>query len=270
MRQIRFLAGLFLLSLTGCSEDDTQRTTTSSDNKPGIMTPSLPYTLVNQYPHNEKAFTEGLEFTGGYMYESTGQKGTSYIAKYKLGNTEAEKKYTLDDKYFGEGMTIFGDKIYMLSYQERTGFVIDRNSFQLLNTFPLPTKEGWGMTHDSTHLIYGDGSANLYYLNPETFTIEKTIEIRDGYGPVMNINELEYINGYIYANQWNTNYILKIDPSQKKVVAQADLSNLRRQAGLQPTPFEDVLNGIAYDEESNRIFVTGKYWPRIFEIKLDN
>lgn len=269
MKLLRLLIPILALAVTSCN-NDADNNSTSSDNRPTDKTPSMPYTLVKQYPHNEKAFTEGLEYVDGYIYESTGQKGTSYIAKYKIGNTDAEQKYILDDKYFGEGMTVFGDKIYMLSYKERTGFVVDKNTFNLIKTFPLPTQEGWGMTHDSTHLIYGDGSATLYYLNPETFKVDKTIEIRDDYGPVMNINELEYINGFIYANQWNTNYILKIDLQQKKVVAQADLSNLRRQAGLQPTPFEDVLNGIAYDKEGNRIFVTGKYWPRIFEVKLDN
>lgn len=262
---ILLFASILFVSCKDNSEKPKQATTTTTK-----LTPLIRYRLVNQYPHSTDAFTEGLQYVDGIMYESTGQYGTSYLAKYKLGSVDVIKKIDIEPKYFGEGMTVMGDKIFMLTYKEKTGFVFDKATFKLLRTFPLTTEEGWGMTNDSTHLIYSDGTPYIHFIRPDNFQKIKQIEVTDHYGPVMNINELEYINGYIYANQWNTSYILKIDPETGKVVGQADLNNIRRQAGLPPSGFEDVLNGIAYDKENNRILVTGKNWPKIFEVELDN
>ncbi|MCB0700929.1 MAG: glutaminyl-peptide cyclotransferase [Chitinophagales bacterium] len=255
---------LFISSCKETAEVPEQKTTTTK------MTPTIPYRLVNQFPHSTDAFTEGLQFVDGVMYESTGQYGNSYLTKYNLESGNMIKKVDIEPKYFGEGMTVMGDKIYMLTYKERTGFVFDKATFKLLKTFPLTTEEGWGMTNDSTNLIYSDGTSYIHFIDPETFQKTKQIEVMDNYGPVTNINELEYINGHIYANQWNTNYILKIDPNTGKVLGQSDLSNVRRQAGLPPSGYEDVLNGIAYDKNKNRILITGKNWPKIFEVTLDN
>lgn len=259
-----------LFALTSCEDENTRGSKNPVSEEEPSMTPLISYKLINQYPHSTDAFTEGLQYVDGHMYESTGQSGTSYLIKYELETGKELQRFDLEDKYFGEGMTVMGDKIYMLTYKSKTGFVFDKNTFKLLKTFPFNTKEGWGMTNDSTNLIYSDGTPNIYFLNPESLQEVRKIEVRDNYGPVIHINELEYINGYIYANQWNTNLILKIDPQAGKVVAHANLSNIRRQAGLNPTGYEDVLNGIAYDKENNRIFVTGKFWPKTFEIKLDN
>lgn len=179
------------------------------------------------------------------------------------------------DKYFGEGLTVLNNKIYQLTYHEKTGFVYDLATLKQLQTFSFSNNEGWGMTNDGTNLIYGDGTSYLYYMDPATFREVRRIQVHDSYGPVESINELEYIKGYIYANQWQTDNIYKID-STGKVVGRADLSTLRERTGIPPLEAAntqgapEVLNGIAYDAENNRIFVTGKYWPKLFEIRLDN
>lgn len=272
--------GVFILATTllfSCGEDKTkehstvtEEKTSESDNLPTFLS----YTLLNQYPHNPTAYTEGLEFIDGYIYESTGHYGRSYLRKYDLTTGKVQKEQKLSDEYFGEGLTVLNDKIYVLTWREKTGMVFDKNSFKQLKTFPIYTKEGWGMTNDGTHLIYSDGTPDIYYIDPETFKEVKRITVTDKYGPVNYINELEWIKGYIYANQWQTNYILKIDPATGEVKGQADLGNIRRQAGIpQPTADENApeyLNGIAYDKQNNRIFITGKNWPKLFEIKLDN
>lgn len=234
----------------------------------------IPVLLVNQYPHMVSAYTEGLQFVDGLMYESTGQYGRSYLYKYELGTGKVISEYKLENKYFGEGMTVMGDIIYMLTYREHTGFMFDKNTFKLLGKFPVRTNEGWGLTNDSTHLIYGDGTAGLYFLDAKTKEEVKRLQVTDRYGPVVNINELEYINGYIYANKYETELILKIDPNTGKVVGQADLRRIRAQAGVAPSSHisgqPEVMNGIAYDKENNRIYITGKNWPKILEVKLDN
>lgn len=236
--------------------------------------PNIPYTLLKQFPHNPHSYTQGLQFVDGYMYECTGHYGQSHVYKYELETGTVLKEYKLDDKYFGEGLTVMGDKIYIITWRERTGLILDKETVKPLGTFALQTAEGWGLTNDSTHLIYSDGSPYIYYLNPADFSQVKRIEVRDRYGLVTNINELEYINGYIYANQWEADFILKIDPATGYVVGKVDMRNIRSQAGIPPRSYRDdqpeVLNGIAYDSKTNRVFITGKNWPKILEIKLDN
>lgn len=263
--------------LTSCGDDMNHRSstaTTETATAETIQTKRIPFVLKRQYPHNTNAYTEGLQFVDGYMYESTGQYGNSYLYKYELETGKLVNEYKLDNKYFGEGMTVMGDKIYMLTYKAKTGFVFDKNSFKLLSTFTYNTGEGWGLTNDSTHLIYSDGSAYLYFLDPASFKETKRLHVIDKYGAVSNINELEYINGFIYANQYERDHILKIDPTTGHVVAESDMRQIRRQASIPENRHmegkAEVMNGIAYDAATNRIFVTGKNWDKILEVTLDN
>lgn len=268
---------LAVVSISSCNDEGTgenqpveeQNTTTAP-----AATPAIPVSLVNIYPHNTTAYTEGLQYVDGVMYESTGHYGKSFLYKYDPITGKVIKELKLDDKFFGEGMTVLGDKIYMLTYREKTGLIFDKNSFAQVGTFTYPNAEGWGMTNDGTHLIYSDGTPYIYFMDPATFAQVKRLEVKDGYGLVGNINELEYINGFIYANQYETEYILKIDPNTGSIVGQADLKGVRNQVGIPPNSHienqPEVLNGIAYDKEKNRIFVTGKNWPKLLEVKLDN
>jgi glutaminyl-peptide cyclotransferase len=268
-----------LMLATSCGDKHEPATeTTTTDIVANVPLPNMiQYTLVAMYPHDPGAFTEGLQYVDGYLYEGTGVYGTSDLRKTDLKTGNVLQSVKMDGKYFGEGITVLNGKIYQLTYKEKAGFVYDLKTMKQTGTFNFNTAEGWGMTNDGTSLIYGDGTSNLYYLNPNNFSVTKQLQVKDNYGPVGNINELEYIKGYIYANQWRTDLILKIDPQSGLVVAQANLSGLHKQGNI-PPPNEyaeeplapDVLNGIAYDSVNNRIFVTGKYWPKVFEIKLDN
>ena len=249
---------------------------TSSSSVKATPPKQIEYQLLNKYPHDNAAFTEGLQYVDGALYESVGRYGRSDIRKTDLKTGKILQQEKLDKKYFGEGLTVLNGKIYQLTYQERTGFVYDQKTMKLIMTFPITTAEGWGMTTDGTNLIYGDGTSTLYFLDANTLQQVKQISVTDQYGPVSNINELEYIKGYLYANQWQTDLILKINPADGKIVAIVNLSSLRERSGIPPLSqatdesAPEVLNGIAYDEAGNRIFVTGKNWPNVFEIKLDN
>ncbi len=262
-----------------CGSRKEPATETAIDTTASVPLPDMiQYTLVAVYPHDPMAFTEGLEYIDGNLYESTGTYGQSDLRKTDVKTGKVLQSHKLDNKYFGEGITVLNDKIYQLTYKEKTGFIYDLKTMKPLGTFSFDAAEGWGMTNDGTSLIYGDGTSNIYYVDPNTFQKTKTLQVKDNYGTVSNINELEYINGYIYANQWETNLVLKIDPKTGRVVAQANLSGLHQQGNIpdisnrdtQDPYAPDVMNGIAYDAAGNRIFVTGKYWPKLFEIKLDN
>jgi len=230
-------------------------------------TPVYTYNIVNTYFHDQKAFTEGLVFEDGYLYEGTGIKGDSTLRKVDLETGEVLKVYHLPTQFFGEGVTIWEDTLIQLTWQSRIGFVYDKESFLLLREFTYPT-EGWGITHDGKHLIMSDGTSTLYFLNPETFEEVRRIEVRDAGRLVTHLNELEYIQGEVYANVWLTNRIARISPETGRVVGWIDLEGLlSTEDRLQPV---DVLNGIAYDATHDRLFVTGKYWPKLFEIKLED
>lgn len=269
---------LLTASLISCGDNEHKQEQQSPEKNETrtdeLMTKRIPFRLVKQYPHNKTAYTEGLQYVDGFMYESTGHYGASFIYKYELETGKVLKEYKFDNKYFGEGMTIMGDKMYALTYRAQVGMVFDRHTFKKLGEFKINAREGWGLTNDSTHLIYGDGTSALYFLDPETLTEVKRMQVSDNYGPVNGINELEYINGYIYANQYERDYILKIDPSTGKVLAECDLRRIRAQAGIPRNEHREdqpeVMNGIAYDKEQNRIFITGKNWDKILEVKLDN
>ncbi len=265
---------------TVACKDETKQTSNTDNtatetvaNEVLIPTTIVPQ-LVNKYPHDTKAFTEGLEYHDGLLYESTGQYGESEVRKVDVKTGEVKQRIKMGESYFGEGMTMMGGKLYQLTYREGKGFIYDPATLRTLGQFTFPSPEGWGLTNNGTQLIYNDGGNVLYYLNPITGQLEKQLPVIDEHGPVKMINELELINGYIYANQWQTDLILKIDTNTGRVVARADMGPIRQMAGIPPASGRedgpDVLNGIAYDAATNRIFVTGKNWPNLFEVRLDN
>ncbi|WP_207683258.1 glutaminyl-peptide cyclotransferase [Desulfonema magnum] len=227
--------------------------------------PIYDYKIVSAYPHDPGAFTQGLIFEKGVLYESTGIRGRSSLRKVELQSGKVLQFLRLPNQFFGEGITLYGNKIIQLTWRSRTGFVYDKNSFELLNTFTYPT-EGWGITHDDTRLIMSDGTSVLHFLNPENFKETARIEVADAYGPVERLNELEYIHGEIYANVWQTDRIARISPRTGQVTGWIELAGLL-SSDDRKYPV-DVLNGIAYDTEADRLFVTGKLWPKLFEIKL--
>ena len=222
------------------------------------------YEVVNLYPHDQNAFTQGLVIEEGVLYESTGLYGNSTLRRVDLETGNVLQTYALPDELFGEGITIFGDRIIQLTWQNQKGFVYDKYSFERLQEFNYTT-EGWGITNDGSQLIMSDGTANLYFLDPETFQKVGQVEVRDGNVSVTYINELEYINGEVYANILGEDKIAIINPHTGQVKAWIDLIGIYNQANRDPN---DVLNGIAYDAEGDRLFVTGKMWPYLFEIRL--
>ena len=246
-----------VLTIISCSS-----TPVSQESKPAAV---YTYKIINVYPHDRNAFTEGLVFENGNMYEGTGQLGRSSLRRVKLETGEVLQARQLSDKDFGEGITIYGDKIIQLTWQSGKGFIYDKNSFKLLNEFSYST-EGWGITTDGKRLIMSDGSSNLYFLDPETFKVTGSIKVHYNDNPVSGINELEYVNGRIYANIWYTDRIAIIDPGNGRVTGWIDLTGLLASQGYNGPA--DILNGIAYDAKSDRLFVTGKYWPLLFEIKV--
>jgi glutaminyl-peptide cyclotransferase len=222
------------------------------------------YRIVNVYPHDPQAFTQGLLYRDGYLYESTGLYGRSDLRRVRLETGEVLARRPIDPRYFAEGLADFGDRLIQLTWQENTGFVYELETLALIGTFSYPG-EGWGLTSDGEQLIMSDGTAELRFLDPETFAeTGRVTVIQDGV-PVDNLNELELIDGTVYANIWQSDEIVIVDPATGRVTGRIDMR------GLLP-PEErarvDVLNGIAYDAEGDRLFVTGKLWPRLFEIRL--
>ncbi|NEW83750.1 MAG: glutaminyl-peptide cyclotransferase [Mariniphaga sp.] len=226
------------------------------------------YKIIKTLPHNIDHFTEGLEIRNGFLYESTGQEGTSSIYKIDLSNWKVVKENKLDDKYFGEGITILNGKIYQLTYKTQIGFVRDLNTFELIKTFTYKNEQGWGFTNDGKYLIMSDGTDYLTYLDPKTLDEVKKIQVCNQKGVIANLNELEYINGEIWANVWMTDTIVRIDPKTGKIVAEIDLKGLLASNISNQKNQVDVLNGIAYDHDKNKIYVTGKFWPKLFEIEI--
>ncbi|MHB8301581.1 MAG: glutaminyl-peptide cyclotransferase [Acidobacteriaceae bacterium] len=223
------------------------------------------YRIVHAYPHDASAFTQGLVFVDGMLYEGTGLNGRSSIRMVDLETGRVLQEHDLPKNYFGEGLTDWGNNLIELTWQSHIGFVYDRFSFRVIKTF-VYQGEGWGLTHDSRHLILSDGTSVLRLLDPATFQQVGQIAVTDGSNPVLNLNELEYIHGEIYANVWQTDRIARISPTTGKVIAWIDLAGLLPAANRQSS--DAVLNGIAYDSKSNRLFVTGKLWPKLFEIRL--
>jgi len=224
------------------------------------------YRVINKFPHDVNAYTQGLVFENGMMYEGTGQNGRSEIRYVDFKNNKIERSQKLDNTVFGEGVAIVGNKAYQLSWQNRKGFVYDKNTFKLIKEFNYTT-EGWGLCYDGSHLILSDGTSTLYFYDPETFSLSRKLQVADNSSCVSLLNELEYISGEIWANVYQSDNIVRIDPKTGEVKGRINLEGLL-------TPEEkmngaDVLNGIAYDAATNKIYVTGKLWPWIFEVELE-
>ncbi len=228
--------------------------------------PNLTFKVVNTYPHDRAAYTEGLVMDGGALYEGTGLNGQSSLRRVDLESGKVLQSVALGPEYFGEGVTTWNDQIIQLTWKSHLGFVYDKATFRLLKTFNYPT-EGWGLTHDGASLIMSDGTSTLHFMDPVTFQETKRITVTDKGQPVVNLNELEYVRGEILANVWQTDRIARIAPETGQVIGWIDLAGLLSPAERPPS-VDAVLNGIAYDAGHDRLFVTGKLWPKLFEITL--
>lgn len=246
-------------------------TTTAKTNEP---VPVYTYEIVKSYPHDGKAFTQGLIFRDGVLYESTGEYGESTLRKVELNTGKVLQKYDVPEDFFAEGMTMLGDKIYQITWRERTAFVYDKD-FKLLKEMRYQG-DGWGLTHDGTNLIMSDGTHVIRFVNPENFQTVRTIAVLQENGrPLMNLNELEYVKGEIWANIWHSedpqilgkpNHVVRIDANSGKILGWIDLSSISPDDVNRDS--ENTLNGIAYDEASDRTFITGKNWKKLFEVKI--
>ncbi len=228
-------------------------------------TPIYTYRIINTYPHDAQAFTQGLIYHNEHLYESTGLWGRSSLRKVELKTGKVLQIKKLQRHFFGEGITRWQNKIIQLTWRSRIGFVYRTETFENLESFAYKT-EGWGITHDGQKLIMSDGSDNLYFLNAKTFEKIGQIQVRDKNQPIFNLNELEYIEGEIFANVWQSDYIARISPTTGQVLGWIDLTGLLEIAPSKR--HENVLNGIAYDNLGKRLFVTGKLWPKLFQIQI--
>jgi glutaminyl-peptide cyclotransferase len=223
------------------------------------------YEVIESYPHNDKFFTEGLEFNNEFLYESTGEHGTSAIYKTNLKTGKTLQSVKLPARYFGEGMTIINNRIFQLTYKTKIGFIYELETMALIDSFHFESAEGWGMTNDGKNLIMGDGTHLLTHINPTTYKTVKKVQVYDDKGPVTYLNELEYDNGYVYANVYTTNRIVKIEYETGKVVANINLDGILTM--INPDKQVDVLNGIAIHPVTKKMYITGKFYPKLFEIK---
>lgn len=227
--------------------------------------PYLTYEVIRTYPHDRGAFTQGLVYDGGVLYESTGLYGRSSLRRVDLDTGRVLQRHDLDNRYFGEGIAVLGERIIQLTWRSRIGFVYDLRTFQRIGTFSYP-HEGWGLTTDGRKLYVSDGTEVIRVLDPIRFREMGHFRVVEGHGPLAGLNELEYVKGRIFANVWGSDDVVVIDPKTGRVVARLDLRGLL--PGEVRTGAEDVLNGIAYDAAGDRFFITGKFWPLVFEIRL--
>jgi len=256
-----------LLKVVATKTDKLENTRYKTFSALSDITPEVnQFELVNEYPHSTEYFTQGLEVNNGFLYESTGQEGTSAIHKITFQTGNVISKVNLYKQYFGEGITILGNNIYQLTYKSKKGFVYNLSDFTLTDSFRITSVEGWGLTNDGKHLIMSDGTDRLTWINPENYSVIKSLYVATDKMHIKGLNELEFVNGSIFANVWTENYIIKINPENGKVISITDLSELYSHF-IAETPI-DVLNGIAYIESSGNFLVTGKFWPILFEIKL--
>jgi glutamine cyclotransferase len=241
---------------------DTPGSLTPTDSS---FVPTYGFEIVNTYPHDANAFTQGLVYQDSVLYEGTGLNGRSSLRKVALETGQVMQSVSIDGQFFGEGIALFGSEIVQLTWLTQVGFVYDLTTFEQKRTFSYPT-EGWGITTDGHRYIMSDGTPILYFRDPQTLEEIGRIEVRDEDGPISRLNELEYINGEIFANVWLTDKIVRIEPVTGRVLGWIDLTGLLSPADR--TGGEDVLNGIAWDDANDRLFVTGKLWPKLFEIRL--
>jgi glutamine cyclotransferase len=228
-------------------------------------TPAPPVRILHIYDHDPSAFTQGLLYHQGFLYESTGLYGKSTVRKVVPETGKVVQVFNLSPRYFGEGLALWRDRLIQLTWQSRLGFIYDLETFRPLGSFPYTT-EGWGLTEDGTSLIMSDGSGVLRFLDSETYEEIRRIEVKDGGGPVVHLNELEFVRGQVLANVLGKDIVLRISPSSGEVLGTLDLGHLR--AALGPVRGPEALNGIAYDPDGKRLFVTGKFWPKLFEIEM--
>jgi glutamine cyclotransferase len=254
-----FLVSIFVVPLPFCLSAQKAMPENASEQ--------IAYKIIRTYPHPPGSFTQGFVYEDGFLYEGTGQFGSSSLRKIEMETGEILNEVRLPRQLFGEGITIYKDRIIQLTWFSQIGFVYDKKSFQQLDTFryPIPI-EGWGITTDGKHLIISDGSDRLYFLDPETFTLKKRLNVFDNRGPVWKINELEYVDGAIYANVWQSPKIIKIDINSGRVTGSIELDEIIPDKYRGHGDY--VLNGIAYDSAKKRFFVTGKMWPLVFELEL--
>ncbi|RYZ41873.1 MAG: glutaminyl-peptide cyclotransferase [Sphingobacteriales bacterium] len=269
MKRLVSLAAIALF-LAACNNGDKDSSTPAADPTPAPIpskaAKSISYSIVQTYPHDTSSFTQGLVIYNGNLYEGTGERGHSHLLKTDLKTGKIEQHVSLAQKYFGEGITILRDTVYQLTWQERVVFVYTLKDFKKVKEFAFNT-DGWGITTDGKELLVSDGSSNIYYYNPSTFQLQRTQTITEDGSLSYNLNELEYIDGFIYANQWQAPYILKIDPGSGSVVGKIDLTNIWNRVKAKD-PAADVPNGIAYDSNTKKIYITGKKWPELYEVQL--
>jgi glutaminyl-peptide cyclotransferase len=268
---------IIVLILTGALLSCTSNPKADKKARPGNdnQIQSISFKVVRTYPHNTGSFTEGFLFHDGQLFESTGSPEEfpdtrSVFGIVNLENGSIDVKAELDrSRYFGEGILFFGEKIYQLTYKNQTGFIYDAKSFQKTGSFTYSNKEGWGLTTDGKSIIMSDGTNIITYLDPDSLKVIKRLDVTFNGSSALYMNELEYINGYIYANIWTTENIAKIDPASGRIVGIINLSSLFLEARKQ-NPYAEATNGIAYDPSHDRIFVTGKFWPAIYQIKFSH
>ncbi|MBA4239926.1 MAG: glutamine cyclotransferase [Sphingobacteriaceae bacterium] len=276
MKKISLIISLVVISLviTSCEPENPKENNVVppvTNNAPEI--PQISYSVENQFPHDINSFTEGFLFHDGKLYESTGAtenlpQTKSLFGEVDLKTGKIDVKAELDRNiYFGEGIAFLNGKVFQLTYKNQMGFIYDGKTFKNIGKFTYTNREGWGLTTDGKSLIMSDGTSYITYLDPTSFAVTKTLDVAENNYVVENINELEFIKGFIYANIWMTNVIVKIDPNTGDVVAKIDLNDLARQS-KEKHPGSLEMNGIAYDSISNKIVVTGKMWPTIYEIKF--
>lgn len=256
---LAWLSSLVLLTLLACRSERSPASTSPA------ATPVFGFDVVQSWPHDPSAYTQGLVYRDGRLFEGTGLNGQSSLREVELETGAVLRRHALERQYFGEGITLFKGRLYQLTWRSQVGFIYDATTFQQVGRFEYPT-EGWGLTDDGTSLIMSDGSSTLRFLDPATLAVQRSIRVTDNGREISQLNELEFIKGEIYANVYMQNDIARIDPATGKVTGWIAL------AGLLPpgerTGHEDVLNGIAYDAARDRLLVTGKRWPRLFHIRL--
>ena len=258
----------FSYLLCACSDAATTPPDQAQSTEPqAAVRPTLyGYEVVHTYPHDPTAFTQGLVYLEGFLYEGTGLNGRSSLRKVVLESGEVVLQHDLSKRFFGEGIAVFNNRVLQLTWRSQTAFVYDLDTFEVRTQFSYPT-EGWGLTHDGQKLIMSDGTSTLYYRDPFTFAETGRVAVRQGESPVTNLNELEYIDGQVFANVWQRDYIVRIDLQSGQVTGIIDLKGLLSEADRGGRRV-DVLNGIAYDSAGDRLFVTGKLWPKLYEINL--
>lgn len=266
---------MLVIVTASCSPNQNEKKVEQApqENNKIELVPMLSYTMVAKYPHDINSFTEGFLFHNGQLLESTGapeylSQTRSAVGLVDLKTGTFKTKIEIDKKiYFGEGIIVMNNLLYQLTYTNQVAFVYDATTFEKKGQYNYANKEGWGMTTDGQSIIMSDGTENLTYINPSNFQTSKTLAVTENGFALEHLNELEYINGYIYANVWMTQFIVKIDPASGKVVGKYDLDDLYRDAKTKNINLLEM-NGIAYDKEANKIYITGKLWPYVYEIKI--